>query len=159
DGVHFDDAVSSQNLAAGWAIFSTWLKGVPANTSCSNKTFPGVLCYIFADDVPGFDPNKNTSSLNMLIHVLDDDRSGMGRGSGVPPSRNYFEGCDPSTFTRCDPAMIMSKAFDLALNALGSETAWSTAPRGIVTLHHTLYPAVPEVGRMLNANHGSYAFA
>jgi penicillin G amidase len=158
DGVHFDDAVSSQNLAAGWKIFSTWLKGVPTNTPCSNKTFPGILCYIFADDVPGFDPN-NTSSLNMLIHVLDDDRWGIGRGSGVPPSRNYFNGCDLSTFTRCDPAIITSKAFDLALAALGSETAWSTGPRGIFSFRHTLYPAVPEIGQMLIANHGTYAFA
>src|SRR5262249_52358396 len=92
DGVHFDDAVSSDKLAPGWWIFSTWLKGFPADKPCSSKMYPGVLCYIFTDEIPNFNPN-NTSSLNMLIHVLDDNHWGLGRGSGVPPSGNYFDGC------------------------------------------------------------------
>jgi len=158
DGVHFANAISSEMLAPGWVIFSTWLKGVPSRNKCSNKIYPGVLCYVFADDVPDFDPN-DMSSLNMLIHVLDDGRWGMGGGSGVPPSRNYFDGCDLSTFATCTPEIIMSRAFDKALDALGSPATWSTQPRDITRFRHTLYPAVPEVGQMLTANRGAYAFA
>jgi hypothetical protein len=94
----------------------------------------------------------------MLIHVLDDNRWGLGAGSGVPPSRNYFSGCDLSIVSSCDPRVILSRAFDLALNSLGPESSWSTHPRDVVRLRHTLYPAVPEVGEMLDANRGSYAF-
>jgi len=95
----------------------------------------------------------------MLVHALDDGRWGMGGGSGVPPSRNYFDGCDLSTFATCTPEIIMSRAFEKALDALGSRAAWTTQPRDVARFRHTLYPAVPEVGQMLNANRGAYAFA
>jgi acyl-homoserine lactone acylase PvdQ len=157
DGVHFDDAVSSTTLSPAWVIFSTWLRGYPTETPCSNKLSPGILCLLFADEVPGFDPN-NTSALNMLIHVLDDNRWGLGAGSGVPPSRSYFSGCDLSIVSTCEPRVMLSKALELALNSLGTEASWSTHPRDVVQFRHTLYPTVPEVGEMLDANHGSYAF-
>jgi penicillin G amidase len=157
DGVHFDDAVSSETLTPGWVIFSAWLRGLPANTACSNKVYPGILCLVFGDEIPGFDPN-HLSALNMLIHVLDDNRWGLGAGSGVPPSRNYFGGCDPTIFINCDPRVMLSRAFDLALSALGTQGTWSTQPRDVAMFRHTLYPAVPEIGHILDANRGSYAF-
>jgi penicillin G amidase len=84
----------------------------------------------------------------MLIHVLD---HALGGGSGVPPTRDYFNGMNPNA--------VMSGAFDQALAALGSNpSAWSTQLRGIVRFRHTLYPAVPEVATMLDSNRATYAY-
>ena len=88
------------------------------------------------------------ASTNMLIHVLDD---ALGGGSGVPPSRDYFNGVNPNT--------VISAAFDQALAALGpNPSAWSTQPRDIVRFRHTLYPAVPEVATMLDSNRATYTY-
>jgi penicillin amidase len=154
DGTLFDDAVSSQYLAPGQVIFSTWLRGRPEVAPCAAKSFPGVLCYVFGDEVPNFNPN-NTSGLNMLIHVLDD---ALGGGSRVLPSRNYFDGCDSTVFGACRADVIMSTAFEKALDALGPEPAWSSHPRETTHFQHTLSQAIPEIASVLDANRASYGF-
>jgi len=64
--------------------------------------------------------------------------------------RDYFNGVDPN--------LVMSRAFDEALADLPDPTAWSNQPLGTVLFHHTLYPDIPEVGTMLDANRSTYAF-
>ncbi len=64
--------------------------------------------------------------------------------------RDYFNGVDPN--------LVMSRAFDEALADLPDPTAWSNQPRNVVLFHHTLYPAIPEVATMFDANRGTYAF-
>jgi len=145
DGSLFVDAVTSTTLEPGQVIFGTWLRGRPEEKACAEKSFPGVLCHVFADEVPNFNPNNMS---NMLIHVLDD---GLGGGSGVPPSRDYFNGVNPNT--------VISRAFDQALAALGTDpNAWSTQQRDVVHFQHTLYPAIPEVATMLGSNRATYAY-
>jgi len=129
DGSLFDDAVSSTRMASGQVIFAEWLSQMMTDT--------------FADELGA---QLSLATSNMLIHVLDDR---LGGGSGVPPSRDYFNGTDPN--------VVMSQAFDKALTTLGSDPmAWSTKPRGVVHFQHNLFPAIPEVATMLDANHGTY---
>jgi hypothetical protein len=94
----------------------------------------------FADELGA---NKGLASVNMLIHVLDDS---LGGGSGVPPSRDYFNGVDPNA--------VISGAFDQALATLGPDPAvWSAQPRATIGFRHALYPAIPEAGSMLGSSH------
>src|SRR5215216_1468175 len=76
DGNAFTDAVASTNLQAGEVIFSLWLSRMITNT--------------FGDELGS---RTSEASSNMLIHVLDFASTGS---SGVPPSRNYFNGMDPN---------------------------------------------------------------
>jgi penicillin amidase len=129
DGSQFADAVTSTTLAPGQVVFDRWLGIMLVNT--------------FGDEL-GVEITQATS--NMLIHVLDEAKGG---GSGVPPSRDYFNGVDPNA--------AMSAAFDQALVALGANpSAWSTQPRAIVAFRHNLYPTIPEVGTILNSNRACY---
>jgi penicillin amidase len=129
DGSLFADAVTSTTLEPGQVIFDRWLGTMLANT--------------FGDEL-GVEITQATS--NMLIHVLDD---ALGGGSGVPPSRDYFNGANPNA--------VVSTAFDQALAALGANpNAWSSQPRAIVTFRHNLYPTIPEIGTMLNSNRACY---
>jgi penicillin amidase len=129
DGGYFADPVSSETLAPGRVIFGKWLSRMLAST--------------FEDELG---PNVNRADENMLLHVLDDR---LGGGSGVPPSRDYFNGADPN--------VVMSRAFDSALTALGPDaTAWSTVPRDMVHIRSLLFPRIPEGAAFLNANRGTY---
>jgi penicillin amidase len=129
DGGYFADAVSSTTLAPGRVIFAKWLSTMLAST--------------FGDELG---TNLNRADENMLLHVLDDR---LGGGSGVPPSRDYFNGVEPN--------VVMSRAFDGALSALGSDpVAWSTVPRDIVHMRSSLFPRIPEVATFANANRGTY---
>ena len=141
DGSSFTDAVTSTTLEPGYVIFSAWLNGVPG-------TFAGMLATTFGDDIPGFVTN-DTASVNMLIHVLD---HALGSGSGVNPSRDYFNGIDPNA--------VMSKSFDDALDALGtSSSAWSAQPRGTLMFSHTGLPPVAalSIPSIPLSNRGTYA--
>ena len=130
DGNRYADAVTSTTREAGEVIFSAWLDLMLPST--------------FADEL-GADVSRATP--NMLIHVLDD---ALGGGSGVPPSRDYFNGQDPR--------LVMSNAFTQALNSLGPDPgAWSTKPRDVVHFRHALYPTVPEVGSMFDSDRDTYA--
>jgi penicillin amidase len=130
DGSLYDDAIASSTLAPGQVIFSTWLRTM--------------FTMVFGDELG---PNIGTVQGNTLIHVLDDR---LGSGSGVPPSRDYFNGADPN--------VVMSAAFTTALNTLGPDpSAWSTQPRDVTRFRHALYPAIPEVATMLESNKGTYA--
>jgi penicillin G amidase len=118
DGSIFTEPIGATKREAGEVIFAKWLDVMRAHT--------------FGDELG---EQVSEASTNMLIHVLDD---ALGGGSGVPPSRDYFNGMNPNT--------VMSAAFDQALAALGpTPSAWSTQPRNIVRFRHTLFPAVPEV--------------
>jgi penicillin amidase len=128
DGSLFADAVTSTTLEPGQVVFDRWLSTMLANT--------------FGDEL-GIEITQATTS--MLIHVLDYALAG---GSGVPPSRDYFNGVDPNA--------AMSTAFDQALAALGDPNAWSTQPRAIVTFRHNLYPTIPEIATMLDSNRACY---
>jgi hypothetical protein len=114
----------------GEVIFSTWLDLV--------------LPTVFGDEL-GADVGRATP--NMLIHVLDD---ALGGGSGVPPSRDYFNGQDPK--------VVMSNVFTQALNSLGPDpAAWSNKPRDVVHFRHIFYPTVPELGSMFDSDRDTYA--
>jgi penicillin amidase len=141
DGSLFADAVTSTTLEPGQVIFDKWLTHMMLDT--------------FAADWGTAAFNQVTSQFhsNILIHALDHACFVAGNcpnDSGVPPSRDYFEGVNPNC--------IMVKAFDEALADLPDPAAWSTEPRRVVRLHHTLYPDIPEVGTLLDANRGTYAF-
>ena len=132
DGSLFADAVTSTTLEPGHVIFARWLAVMYVNT--------------FGDEL-GLQISQ--ASANLLIHVLDD---ALGGGSGVPPSRDYFNGIDPNVGdvdglgpgprARGEPDLVAS---------------WSTQPRDIVSFRHTL-PAVGEMARMLDANRAAYAY-
>jgi acyl-homoserine lactone acylase PvdQ len=131
DGSVFKEPIAATTREAGQVIFAKWLEVMRVNT--------------FGDELG---TQVSQASTNMLIHVLDD---ALGGGSGVPPSRDYFNGMNPNT--------VISAAFDQALAALGANpSAWSTQPRDIVRFRHTLYPAVPEVATMLDSNRATYAY-
>jgi penicillin amidase len=141
DGSLFHDAVTSTTLEPGQVIFARWLAHMMQDT--------------FADEwgaVP-FNQVISQPSSNILIHVLDHACYVAGKclnDSGVPPSRDYFNGADPN--------IVMSRAFDEALADLPDPSAWSSQPRNIVPFRHTLYPDIPEVGTILDANRGTYEF-
>jgi hypothetical protein len=79
-----------------------------------------------------------------LIHVLDD---ALGGGSGVPPSRDYFNDVDPNG--------ALSAAFDQTLTSLGPNPAvWSSQPRGVINFNH---PVIGNVGSIPNSNRATYA--
>jgi penicillin G amidase len=131
DGSVFKEPIAATTREAGQVIFAKWLEVMRVNT--------------FGDELG---TQVSQASTNMLIHVLDD---ALGGGSGVPPSRDYFNGVNPNT--------VISAAFDQALAALGpNPSAWSTQPRDIVRFRHTLYPAVPEVATMLDSNRATYVY-
>jgi penicillin G amidase len=131
DGSVFKEPIAATTREAGQVIFAKWLEVMRVNT--------------FGDELG---TQVSQASTNMLIHVLDD---ALGGGSGVPPSRDYFNGMNPN--------MVISAAFDQALAALGpNPSAWSTQPRDIVRFRHTLYPAVPEVATMLDSNRATYVY-
>ena len=131
DGSLFADAVTSTTLEPGHVIFARWLAVMYVNT--------------FSDEL-GLQVSQ--ASANLLIHVLDD---AVGTGSGVPPSRDYFNGVDAN--------VVMSTALDQALAAGEPDVvaSWSTQPRDIVSFRHTL-PAVGEIASMLDANRAAYAY-
>ncbi len=133
DGSALADALTSTTLAPGEVIFAGWLGQMRT--------------VVFLDELGA---NVSQATANVLTHVLDD---ALGGGSGVPSSRDYFT--DPK-FT--DPNAAMSRAFDLALSALGpNPSAWSAQPRGTVLFRHALFPTIPQVGTMPQSNRGTYA--
>jgi len=131
DGSSFADAVASTKLEPGEVIFSTWLDLVRANT--------------FGDELG---PKVGETSTNMLLHALDE---ALGDGSGVPPSRDYFNGVDPN--------VVMAHTFDQALAILAATfgtldpSLW-TPPRPVTTFSH---PIIGPVGTMLTSNRATYA--
>ena len=130
DGSRYADAVASTMLEPGEVIFTTWLNAMLTNT--------------FADELG---PNIGRATGAVLLHVLDDR---LGEGSGVPPSRDYFNGADPNE--------RISAAFTQALTALGPDpAAWSARPRGVTRFRHVFFPTIPEVGSMLVSNKATFA--
>lgn len=130
DGSAFADAVTSTDLQAGEVIFSAWL----------NRMMHGTF-----DDILGSHFNDEASS-NMLIHALDFYFTGT---SGVPPSRDYFNGDDPN--------VLMSAAFDQVLAELeaslgGDPSAWS-GPRGTINFVH---PLIGQVASIPLSNRSTY---
>ena len=87
------------------------------------------------------------ASSNMLIHSLDFALTGQ---SGVPPSRDYFNGIDPK--------VVMSATFDQTLAVLaaaqGANPATWTAPRGSITFSHPLLGAVASIPNSNRATYG-----
>lgn len=129
DGNAFSDAVTSTNLHSGEVIFSTWLALMLTNT--------------FADELG---TRASEASSNMLIHALDFALTGE---SGVPPSRDYFNGINPNA--------VMSATFDQTLAILaaaqGSNPAAWTGPRGSITFTH---PIIGVVASIPNSNRATY---
>jgi penicillin amidase len=129
DGSLYADARTSTHLEPGEVIFSRWLDRMLTNT--------------FNDELGGV---TNPGSV-VLLHVLDD---ALGGGSGVPPSRDYFNGVDPN--------VVVSTSFDQALTALGNDpAAWSAVPRDTIDFDRELFPTIPSVGTILESNRGTYA--
>jgi hypothetical protein len=138
DGSLFADAATSTTLEPGQVIFGKWLSEMKV------KTFGDELG---ADIVRSGMLGTGNQLTNMLIHVLDEALDG---GSGVPPSRDYFNAFNPSE--------VMSAAFDQALAALGTDpNAWSTQLRDIVDFKHTL-SAIPKVATLLDSNRANYTW-
>lgn len=129
DGNAFTNAVSSTNLQSGEVIFSTWLSLMISNT--------------FGDELGA---RVNEASSNMLIHVLDFALKG---DSGVPPSRDYFNGLNPKA--------VASATFDQTVAVLaaaqGSNPAAWTGPRGSITFTH---PVIGPVASIPNSNRSTY---
>jgi hypothetical protein len=129
DGNAFSDAVSSTTLQSGEVIFSTWLSLMLTNT--------------FGDELGS---RVGEASSNMLIHALDFALTG---DSGVPPSRDYFNGIDPK--------VVMSATFDQTLTliaaAQGANPALWTGPRGSITFTH---PLIGVVASIPNSNRATY---
>ena len=130
DGNAFADAVTSTNLHSGEVIFSTWLSLMLTNT--------------FGDELGA---RVSEASSNMLIHTLDFALTG---DSGVPPSRDYFNGINPK--------VVMSATFDQALAVLaaaqGANPATWTAPRGSITFSHPLLGVVASIPNSNRATYG-----
>ena len=130
DGNAFANAVTSTNLHSGEVIFSTWLSLMLTNT--------------FGDELGA---RVNEASSNMLIHTLDFALAG---DSGVPPSRDYFNGVNPKA--------VMSATFDQTLAVLaaaqGANPAVWTAPRGSITFSHPLLGVVASVPNSNRATYG-----
>ena len=149
DGGYFDDPVTSSAFAPGQVILSTWLSTMLVNT------FQGWLVNTNNFNTASTIEGGSGGLTNMLLHVLDHACFVAGNcpnDSGVPPSRDYFNGVNPN--------LMMSKAFDQALTELGTRlgpdpSAWSL-PRDLVHLRHTLFPQIPEVGSFLDANRSTY---
>lgn len=129
DGSAFPDAVTSTTLNSGEVIFSTWLSLMLTNT--------------FANELGA---NTGEASSNMLIHALDFALTGA---SGVPPSRDYFNGVNPK--------VVMSATFDQTLAILaaaqGANPAAWTGPRGTITFAH---PIIGVVASIPNSNRATY---
>ena len=129
DGNAFADAVTSTNLHSGEVIFSTWLSLMLTNT--------------FGDELGA---RVGEASSNMLIHTLDFALLG---NSGVPPSRDYFNGNNPKA--------VMTATFDQTLALLaaaqGSNPAAWTGPRGSITFIH---PIIGVVASIPNSNRATY---
>ncbi len=131
DGSAFADAITSTDLQAGEVIFSAWL----------NRMMRGTFA-----DVLGKHFNEEASS-NMLIHALDFHFTGT---SGVPPSRDYFNGNDPNA--------LMSAAFDEVLAELeasqgGDPSAWS-GPRGTINFVHSIIGQVASIPASNRSTYG-----
>ena len=129
DGNAFSDAVTSTNLHSGEVIFSTWLSLMLTNA--------------FTDELG---TRTGEASSNMLIHALDFALMG---DSGVPPSRDYFNGINPKA--------VMSATFDQTLTLLAAAqgpnpAAW-TGPRGSITFTH---PIIGAVASIPNSNRATY---
>jgi penicillin amidase len=127
DGSAVGDAVTSMFLEPGEVIFASWI---------------GRMREYFRDEL-GAAADEVTA--NVLTHVLDHAFLGQ---SGVPPSRDYFNGVNPNE--------AMSLAFDQALALLGPPAAWSARPRATTRFRHILFPMVPEAGSMPQSNRGTY---
>jgi len=131
DGNAFEDALSSTSLNAGEVIFSSWLGRMISDT--------------FADELGD---QLSEASSNMLLHVLDFAFTGQ---SGVPPSRDYFNGVNPSA--------VISRAFDTVVAALaaalGEDPAAWTGPRGVIAFTHAL-PQIGTVATIPNSNRSTY---
>ena len=129
DGNAFADAVSSTTLHSGEVIFSTWLSLMVTST--------------FGDELGS---RVGEASSNMLIHALDFALTG---DSGVPPSRDYFNGINPK--------VVMSATFDQTLTLLaaaqGTNPALWTGPRGSITFTH---PLIGVVASIPNSNRATY---
>ena len=129
DGNAFSDAVTSTSLHSGEVIFSTWLSLMLTNT--------------FGDELGA---RVGEASSNTLIHTLDFALTG---DSGVPPSRDYFNGINPK--------VVMSATFDQTLAILaaaqGSNPALWTGPRGSITFTH---PLIGTVASIPNSNRATY---
>ena len=131
DGSAVSDAVTSTAAEPGEVIFSTWLDLMIQAT--------------FADELG---PEAGEAGTNMLLHVLD---AALGRGSGVPPSRDYLNGQDPN--------QVMSATFDQALHALTLQFgtpdpyAW-VVPRGSIDFNHPFLPI--SVGSIPLSNRATY---
>jgi penicillin amidase len=123
------DAITSSSIQAGEIIFSSWL------TLLVKNTFSAALA-----------PHESEASTNMLLHVLD---AALGEGSGVPPSRDYFDGKDPQA--------ALSAAFDAALTGLeglGPDPDKWERPRPATNFVH---PVVGPVGSIPSSNRATYA--
>jgi len=133
DGSAVADAITSTNFEAAEVIFSTWLELMIGST--------------FGDELGSAVDEAGT---NMLIHVLDD---ALGKkGSGVPPSRDYFNGANPN--------QVIAAVFDQTLAALtvgfgtADPTEW-TLPRGTIDFNHPFLPI--SLGSIPLSNRATYA--
>jgi len=133
DGSAVADVITSEYFEAAEVIFSTWLELMILNT--------------FTNELGS---RTNEAGTNMLLHVLDDALA--KKGSGVPPSRDYFNGADPD--------QVMAAAFNQALATLTIQfgitdpTQW-ILPRDTIDFSHPFLPI--DVGSIPLSNRATYA--
>ncbi len=131
DGGFIADTLASTTIEAGEVLFDSWQTQVINN--------------IFADEF-GADLSRLTNRPNLLLHILDD---ALGGGSGVPPSRDYFNGQNPNA--------VISSAFNQVLTTLGPDSAAWSPPRPSILFRHTLFPTVPAIPSIPVSNRANYA--
>jgi penicillin amidase len=134
DGSAVADVITSENFEAAEVIFSTWL-----------ETMIGMT---FADELGEMLDEAGT---NMLLHVLDNALA--KKGSGVPPSRDYFNGADPN--------LVIADAFDSALVFLTAEftpfekpSQW-ILPRSTIDFIHPFLQIENDEGKFVALEVGS----
>ena len=130
DGNAFANAVSSTTLQTGEIIFMGWLDAM------RNPVFQDELGSRVGEAGP-----------NTLLHVLDD---ALGDGSGVPPSRDYFNGVDPN--------LVMSQVFDGVLASLSATFGSADPSTWVLPRPNTnfVHPLLGQVATMEQSNRATY---
>jgi penicillin amidase len=134
DGSMVADAVSSTGTEPGEVMFTSW--------------YARMVAAVFNDE---FGPTVVATWVgpSTLQHVLDYALTGS---SGVPPSRDYFNGADPN--------VVMSGVFDATLTALASQfgndpSTWS-APRPTITFASSIVGPIATIPGANRASYGTF---
>jgi penicillin amidase len=125
DGRFVSDPEAGTQVCPEEEIWTTWLSCMLADT--------------FGDELGSYWSDAN---LNTLLHALD------GSGSGVPPTRNYFDNLS-TTVTETDTQLVvlaLRRALDILCARYGAYDMdlW-TGPRPTISFVHALGPVLGDI--------------